>query len=63
MAEAKDTFVTLRKACHKAPVLAFADLDKPFPLATDASKLGLGGVYPKNRLRVNTIQQHMQADL
>ena len=44
MAEAKDTFETLKKACLKAPMLAFANFDKPFLLETDASKLGLGAV-------------------
>ena len=44
MAEAKDTFETLKGACLKDPMLAFADFDKPFLLETDASKLGLGAV-------------------
>ena len=44
MAEAKDAFETLMKACLKAPVLAFADFNKPFLLETDVSKLGLGAV-------------------
>ena len=56
MPEAKDAFETLKKAHLKVPVLAFADFDKPFLLETDASKLGLGAVLPKNRLKVNTIQ-------
>ena len=43
-AETKDTFETHKKACLKAPVLAFADFDKPFLLETNASKLGLGTV-------------------
>ena len=32
MVEAKDTFETLKKACLEAPVLAFANFDKPFLL-------------------------------
>ena len=44
MAEAKDTFETLKKACLKTPVLTFANFDKPFLLETDASSLGLGAV-------------------
>ena len=42
--EAKDTFNTLKQKCMMAPVLAFADLEKPFLLETDASALGLGAV-------------------
>ena len=44
MVKAKGTFKTLKKACLKAPVLAFADFNKPFLLETDPSKLGLGAV-------------------
>ena len=44
MAEVKDAFETLKKACLKACVLAFANFKKPFLLETDASKLGLGAV-------------------
>ena len=44
MAEAQDTFETLKKACLKTTVLAFADFNKPFLLETDASKLALGAV-------------------
>ena len=46
VAEAKDAFETLKKACLKvlSPVLAFADFDKPFLLETYVSKLGLGAV-------------------
>ena len=42
--EAKDAFNTLKQKCMTAPVLAFADLEKPFLLETDASALGLGAV-------------------
>ena len=39
--EAKDTFGTLKKVSLTAPVLAFADFNKPSLLETKASKLGL----------------------
>ena len=42
--EALDAFETLKKACLEAPVLAFADVNKPFLLETDTRKLGLGAV-------------------
>ena len=38
MAEAKITFEALQKACLRAPVLAFADFNKPFLLETNANK-------------------------
>ena len=53
--EAKDAFEILKGACLEAPVLAFADFDQPFLLETDATKLGLGLCYHKNRLIVNLI--------
>ena len=37
-------FETFKKACLEAPVLAFANFNKPFLLETNASKLGLGAV-------------------
>ena len=49
MAEAKECFETLEKACLEAPVLAFVDFDKPFLLETDASKLGLGAVLSQKQ--------------
>ena len=36
-----------KKTCLEAPVLASANFYKPFPLETDASKLGLGAVLPQ----------------
>ena len=44
MAEAKDAFETLKKACLEDPVLAIVNFDKLFLLEIDASKLGLGAV-------------------
>ena len=43
-AAAEEAFHTLKKKCVMAPVLAFADLKKPFVLETDVSKYGLGTV-------------------
>ena len=43
-AAAEEVFHTLKKKCAMAPVLAFADLKKPFLLETDVSKYGLGAV-------------------
>ena len=43
-AAAEEAFHTLKKKCATAPVLAFADLKKPFLLETDASKYSLGTV-------------------
>ena len=39
----------LKKVCLEAPLLAFADFDKPFLLDTDASKLGLGAVLSQKQ--------------
>ena len=44
MMEAKCAFKTLKQTCLEAPVLAFANFNKPFLLETDASKLGSGAV-------------------
>ena len=49
MAEAKDVFETLKRACLKAPMLAFADFDKPFLLETNVNKLGLGAVLSQKQ--------------
>ena len=43
-AAAEEAFYTLKKKCAMAPVLAFADLKRPFLLETDASKYGLGTI-------------------
>ena len=44
MPEAREAFDTLKKKCMTVPVLAFADLEKPFLLETDASGIGLGAL-------------------
>ena len=49
MAEAKDAFEIQNGACLKAPVLVFADFDKPFLLETNTSKLGLGAVLSQKQ--------------
>ena len=40
----EEAFYTLKKKCAMAPVLAIADLKRPFLLETDASKYSLGAV-------------------
>ena len=47
--EAKDVFEMLKRACLEAPVLAFANFDKPFLLERDASKVGLGAVLSQKQ--------------
>ena len=44
MPEALQAFEDLKKKCMMAPVLVFADFQKPFQLETDASGEGLGTV-------------------
>ena len=43
-AAAEEAFNTLKKKCTMVPVLAFADLKRPFLLEADASKYGLGAM-------------------
>ena len=43
-ATTEEAFYTLKKKCATAPVLAFADLKRPFLLETDTSKYGLGAI-------------------
>ena len=43
--KALQAYDNLKMKCMTAPVLAFADFEKPFLLETDASKEGLGAVY------------------
>ena len=42
--EAIASYKDLKMKCMTAPVLAFADFEKPFMLETDTSKEGLGAV-------------------
>ena len=48
--DAQAAFEMLKKACPEAPVLVFADFDKPFLLETDTSKLRLGVVLSQKQL-------------
>ena len=50
LAEARDTFEMLKKACLDASVLVFANFYKPFLLETDTSKLGLGAVLSQKQI-------------
>ena len=47
--EALQAFNHLKMKCMIAPVLAFADLEKPFLLKTDASKEGWGAVLSQKQ--------------
>ena len=47
--EALSAYEDLKMKCMTAPVLAFADFEKPFMLETDASKEGLGTVLSQKQ--------------
>ena len=47
--EALGAFEMLKKTCLEAPVLAFADFNKPFLLEIDTSKLGLGAMLSQKQ--------------
>ena len=49
MVEALDAFHKLKIKCMMAPVLVFADFEKPFRLETDASGDGLGAVLSQKQ--------------
>ena len=50
MEEALGALMMLKRACLKAPVLVFANFNKPFLLETDTSKLGFGAVVSQKHL-------------
>ena len=47
--QAKEAFDILKMKCMIAPVLAFADFEKPFLLETNASSLGLGAMLSQKQ--------------
>ena len=47
--EAKEAFNLLKTKCVTAPVLAFADFEKPFLLETNVSSCGLGAVLSQKQ--------------
>ena len=47
--EAMEAFNTLKIKCMTAPVLAFADFQKPFLLETDASSCGLRAILSQQQ--------------
>ena len=47
--DALEAFQTLKQACMRSPVLAFANYTKDFLLETDASKEGLGAVLSQKQ--------------
>ena len=49
MGDTLGAFEMFKKACLKAPVVSFADFNKPFLLETDASRLGLGAVLSQKQ--------------
>ena len=49
MEDVQGDFETLKKACLKTPVLAFADFNKLLLLETDVKKLGLGAVLSQKQ--------------
>ena len=45
----QDAFESLKEACSKCPVLAYANYKEPFILHTDASTMGLGAVLSQRQ--------------
>ena len=50
--ECQEAFNRLKQLCSQIPILAYANYKKPFKLHTDASKMGWGLCYIRDRMMV-----------